>query len=70
MDLELEGRKAIVTGATHGIGLCIAQQLADEGVHVAICARTAANVERTVRELQAKGIKAIGDAVDVTDKDA
>ncbi|MGB6449204.1 MAG: SDR family oxidoreductase [Steroidobacteraceae bacterium] len=70
MDLELKGRKAIVTGATHGIGLCIAQQLADEGVQVAICSRTAANVERTVRELKAKGVNAIGDAVDVTDKDA
>jgi len=70
MDLELKGRKAIVTGATHGIGLCIAQQLASEGVDVAICARTAANVERTVKELRAKGINAIGDPVDVTQRDA
>jgi 3-oxoacyl-[acyl-carrier protein] reductase len=69
MDLELKGRKAIVTGATHGIGLCIAQQLADEGVNVAICARTAANVERTVRELKQKGVQAIGDAVDVTQRE-
>ncbi|HEY2591235.1 MAG TPA: SDR family oxidoreductase [Steroidobacteraceae bacterium] len=70
MDLELKGRKAIVTGATHGIGLAIARQLADEGAEVAICARTAANVERTVRELQGKGVKAIGDAIDVTHRDA
>jgi len=70
MDLELKGRKAIVTGATHGIGLAIAQQLADEGVDVAICARTAANVERTVAELKRKGVKAIGDAIDVTHRDA
>lgn len=70
MDLELKGRKAIVTGATQGIGLCIARQLASEGVSVAICARTAANVERTVRELNGMGVKAIGDAVDVTEKDA
>ncbi|HTW38953.1 MAG TPA: SDR family oxidoreductase [Steroidobacteraceae bacterium] len=69
MDLELKGRKAIVTGATHGIGLCIAQQLADEGVNVAICARTAANVERTVRELKQKGVQAIGDAIDVTQRE-
>ncbi|MGH8259548.1 MAG: SDR family NAD(P)-dependent oxidoreductase [Steroidobacteraceae bacterium] len=69
MDLELKGRKAIVTGATQGIGLAIARQLADEGASVAICARTAANVERTVRELQGKGVKAIGDAVDVTQRD-
>jgi 3-oxoacyl-[acyl-carrier protein] reductase len=69
MDLELKGRKAIVTGATHGIGLCIAQQLADEGVNVAICARTAANVERTVKELKHKGVQAIGDAIDVTQRE-
>ena len=67
MDLELKGRKAIVTGATKGIGLRIAQMLADEGVDVAICARTAADVKTTVESLQAKGIKAIGDAVDVSD---
>lgn len=70
MDLELKGRKAIVTGATHGIGLAIARQLADEGADVAICARTAANVERTVRELKGKGINAIGDPIDVTQRDA
>ena len=70
MDLELKGRKAIVTGATQGIGLRIAQALADEGADVAICARTAANVERTVKELKAaKGVNVIGDAVDVTHKD-
>jgi 3-oxoacyl-[acyl-carrier protein] reductase len=70
MDLRLKGCKAIVTGATHGIGLCIAQTLATEGVDVAICARTAANVERTVQELKAKGVNAIGDAIDVTHRDA
>jgi NAD(P)-dependent dehydrogenase (short-subunit alcohol dehydrogenase family) len=70
MDLELKGRKAIVTGATQGIGLRIARQLADEGMDVAICARTAANVERTVKELKEKGVNAIGDAIDVTQRDA
>jgi NAD(P)-dependent dehydrogenase (short-subunit alcohol dehydrogenase family) len=71
MDLELKGRRAIVTGATQGIGLRIAQQFVDEGMEVAICARTAANVERTVRELaQRGGTRVIGDAVDVTQKDA
>lgn len=69
MDLELKGRKAIVTGATQGIGLRIARQFAEEGVDVAICARTAANVERTVAELRKLGVNAIGDAVDVTQRD-
>jgi len=70
MDLQLKGRKAIVTGATNGIGLQIARLFADEGVDVAICARTAADVPRTVEELKSRGVNAIGDAVDVTHKDA
>jgi 3-oxoacyl-[acyl-carrier protein] reductase len=70
MDLQLKGRKAIVTGATKGIGLCIARMLADEGVDVAICARTAADVQATEKELASKGIKAYGDAVDVQDREA
>jgi 3-oxoacyl-[acyl-carrier protein] reductase len=70
MDLQLRGRKAIVTGATKGIGLSIARMLADEGVDLAICARTAADVKTTVQMLSAKGIKAYGDAVDVQDRDA
>jgi 3-oxoacyl-[acyl-carrier protein] reductase len=70
MDLQLAGRKAIVTGATKGIGLSIARMLAGEGVDLAICARTAADVKKTVEELSGKGIKAYGDAVDVQDRDA
>lgn len=39
MDLELEGRTAVITGGSTGIGLAVARALAREGVHVAICAR-------------------------------
>jgi NAD(P)-dependent dehydrogenase (short-subunit alcohol dehydrogenase family) len=70
MDLKLEGRKALVTGASKGIGFCIAQTFAGEGVDVGICARTASDVEKAVAALRAKGVNAIGDAVDVTDGDA
>jgi 3-oxoacyl-[acyl-carrier protein] reductase len=70
MDLQLKGRKAIVTGATKGIGLRIARLLADEGVDVAICSRTAADVAQTVQELRARGVNAIGKAVNVADHDA
>src|SRR5262245_45772439 len=69
MDLELKGRKAIITGATKGIGLRIARAFADEGADVGICARTPADVEKTVAELKSKGVKAFGQALDVTNRD-
>jgi 3-oxoacyl-[acyl-carrier protein] reductase len=69
MDLQLKGRKAIVTGASRGIGRQIALALADEGVDVGICARTPADVDRTVAELSSKSVRAIGAAVDVIDAD-
>jgi len=70
MDLQLKGRKAIVTGASKGIGLRIAQTLAGEGVDVAICARTAADVEMAAAGLRSQGVKAFGDAVNVADAGA
>ena len=69
MDLELKGRKAIITGASKGIGFVTAKVLADEGMDVALCARTAADVQKAVAELRAKGVNAIGDPIDVTKPD-
>jgi len=65
MDLQLTGKKALVTGASRGIGRAIAKRLAVEGANVAICARNAETVEDTVKELESKGVTAWGDAVDV-----
>lgn len=67
MDLGLKGRTALVTGGTKGIGRAIAQTLAAEGTHVALCARNAAEVADTVKELSGYGVKALGRAVDVGD---
>ena len=39
MELELAGKKVIVTGASRGIGLAIASEFAKEGASVSICAR-------------------------------
>ena len=55
MDLGLKGLRAIVTGGSKGIGRRCADILADEGAHVAICARNAAEVQATVAALKAKG---------------
>jgi 3-oxoacyl-[acyl-carrier protein] reductase len=67
MDLKLKGKNAIVTGGTRGIGRAIAHTLADEGCNVAVCARNADEISKTVDDLKARGVSAIGGVVDVTD---
>ena len=69
MDLKLKGKNAVILGGTRGIGRAIADTLADEGANVAICARNADQIATAVSELEAKGIKATGGSVDVTDGD-
>src|SRR5215472_5393528 len=53
MDLGLQGKHAIVTGSSRGIGKAIAREFAREGADVAIVARTKADLEATARELAA-----------------
>ena len=67
MDLQLKGKTAVVTGATRGIGRAIAECFADEGANVAICARNPDQVAEAVKALEAKGVKAFGQAVDIAD---
>lgn len=51
MDLQLEGKKAVVTGGSRGIGKAIATTLAHEGVDVAIVARNADNLRSAAEAL-------------------
>lgn len=70
MDLKLKGNNTLVTGGTKGIGRAVAEALSDEGCNVAICARTESDVSSAVQALEAKGVKAFGQAVDVGDGEA
>ncbi|MGH2415455.1 MAG: SDR family NAD(P)-dependent oxidoreductase, partial [Microcystaceae cyanobacterium] len=55
MDLQLQDKRALVTGSTSGIGEAIAKALAAEGVHVVIQGRREAEAERVVKEIEATG---------------
>ena len=70
MDLGLEGKHAIVTGGSKGIGKAIARELAREGVDVAIVARSRDQLESTAKELAAETKRRVIPLVaDVTSKE-
>jgi NAD(P)-dependent dehydrogenase (short-subunit alcohol dehydrogenase family) len=56
MDLQLQGKRALVSGSTAGIGFAIAKALAAEGAHVIVNGRTQARVDAAVQELKRAGL--------------
>jgi NAD(P)-dependent dehydrogenase (short-subunit alcohol dehydrogenase family) len=71
MDLQLAGKRAIVTGGSRGIGKAIARQLAFEGVDVGIAAREQSRIDETIVELAIEtGRQVVGWSCDTGDDDS
>ena len=66
MDLGIRGRKALLTGASRGLGKAAAIALARDGVDITILARTRDVLERTADEIRALGVKVTAVVGDVT----
>jgi hypothetical protein len=67
MDLRLDGKTALVTGASSGLGWRFAVVLAQAGARVAIAARRTDRLEALAREIESAGGQAHAVAIDVTD---
>lgn len=70
MDLGLKGRRALITGASRGIGRVIADVLSGEGCSLALCARGKEQLCTARDELDARGVTVFAETVDVGDADA
>ncbi len=67
---RLDGRRALVTGGSRGIGLGCAVALAEAGAHVFVAARGEAELSASVAAMQAEGLSAEAMVLDVTDEQA
>jgi 3-oxoacyl-[acyl-carrier protein] reductase len=66
VDLMLKGKVAIVGGASKGLGRACAQALAEEGMNVAICSRSQADIEKAAQEIRsATGVEVLAFAGDL-----
>jgi NAD(P)-dependent dehydrogenase (short-subunit alcohol dehydrogenase family) len=67
MQINLQGKSALVTGASRGIGRATALALAEVGADLIVTARSATELEALVEEIKAKGTKAIAIPSDISD---
>ncbi|XP_053978574.1 uncharacterized protein LOC128876334 isoform X2 [Hylaeus volcanicus] len=66
---RLEGKVAIVTASTEGIGFAIARRLAQEGAKVMVSSRRESNVKKAVEQLKSEGLQVSGVICHVSKKD-
>jgi short-subunit dehydrogenase len=67
---DLAGEVALVTGASRGLGLALARELARRSCPLVICARDAAELERAARDLRGRGADVAAVTADITDTGA
>ncbi|GHU04712.1 3-oxoacyl-[acyl-carrier-protein] reductase FabG [Betaproteobacteria bacterium] len=67
MNLNLNGKVAVITGGGAGIGKEVALEFAREGCHIAVCGRNLSRLEETQKELERLNCKVYIETVDVTD---
>lgn len=67
--LDLERKVVVITGGSRGFGLVLARRLALRGARLAICARSADDLELARQELEARGAEVIAMTVDVTENE-
>lgn len=70
MNLGLQGKTALVTGASRGIGHGIARALAEEGMNLVVCARGSDALAEAAAEFEALGVSVAPLALDLSDADA
>lgn len=65
---RLDGRVALITGGSRGLGLLLAREFAGRGSRIAICARNGEELDRAKQDLEARGAEVLALACDVTDR--
>ena len=67
--MQLEGKVALITGGSAGLGSALARRFAEEGAAVSICGRREGPIKETCAEVEAVGGRCLGVVADVTDPD-
>ncbi len=67
---DLKGKTALITGASGGIGSAIARRLAQDGIDLLLCGRSAKKLEAVRKEVQQYGVRAHSFAIDLTEDGA
>jgi 3-oxoacyl-[acyl-carrier protein] reductase len=67
MDLDIDGKVALVTASSRGLGRASAQALAAEGARLVLCARNEGPLRDTERELTEQGAEVLAMAADIAD---